>query len=126
MRVLLFSSDLMISSRVEGAAVRANLTAKTVSTISALAAECGREAAAMIFVDLSTAANEVAAIMRMVRSAGVDRPAIVAFGPHVHEAKLAAARAAGCDQVLSRGQFFAQLDAILGRAANAQEGAAGD
>ena len=38
---------------------------------------------------------------------------VVAFGPHVHEERLAAAREAGCDVVVSRGKFFAELDAIL-------------
>jgi hypothetical protein len=38
---------------------------------------------------------------------------VVAFGPHVHEERLAAARNAGCDEVVSRGEFFARLDAIV-------------
>jgi hypothetical protein len=33
----------------------------------------------------------------------------------VHEGLLAAAQGAGCDEVLSRGQFFAQLDGIVRR-----------
>jgi hypothetical protein len=40
---------------------------------------------------------------------------VIAFGPHVHEDRLAAARAAGCDSVLSRGQFFSQAENVLGR-----------
>jgi DNA-binding NarL/FixJ family response regulator len=39
--------------------------------------------------------------------------AILAFGPHVHEARLAAAAAAGCHSVISRGQFRAQMEQIL-------------
>jgi hypothetical protein len=42
-------------------------------------------------------------------------PTIIAFGPHVHEALLDAATQAGCDEVFSRGQFFAQLDEIISR-----------
>jgi len=38
---------------------------------------------------------------------------VIAFGPHVHEKRLEAARRAGCDVVVSRGQFFAQLNTIL-------------
>lgn len=37
----------------------------------------------------------------------------VAFGPHVQEARLQAAAAAGCDPVLSRGQLNARLDLFL-------------
>jgi hypothetical protein len=36
----------------------------------------------------------------------------------VHEEKLAAARAAGCHQVMSRGKFFSDVDAIVAGAAN--------
>ncbi len=56
---------------------------------------------------------KVEAIVDCVRKGRETAPAIIAFGPHVHENLLAAARAAGCDDVLSRGQFFGQLDAIL-------------
>jgi hypothetical protein len=37
----------------------------------------------------------------------------VAFGPHVHEAKLAAAKDAGFQQVLPRSKFSAGLVEIL-------------
>jgi hypothetical protein len=39
-------------------------------------------------------------------------PRVVAFGPHVHVDKLAAARAAGCE-VMSRGQFLTQIGDVL-------------
>ncbi len=38
---------------------------------------------------------------------------IVAFGPHVHESRLAAATQAGCSPVLSRGQLTARLSDYL-------------
>lgn len=37
----------------------------------------------------------------------------IAFGPHVQAQRLQAAQAAGCEQVLSRGQFDSQLDRLL-------------
>jgi hypothetical protein len=39
--------------------------------------------------------------------------AILAYGPHVHEDRLAAARAAGCDAVVSRGQLDREADSLL-------------
>jgi hypothetical protein len=38
---------------------------------------------------------------------------LIAFGPHVHEEKLAAARTAGFDLVISRGKFFSDVEAII-------------
>ncbi len=38
----------------------------------------------------------------------------VGFGSHVDEELLAAARAAGCDEVLPRSRFFARLPDLLG------------
>lgn len=37
---------------------------------------------------------------------------LVAFGPHVHANRLAAAQEAGFDLVLSRGQFSSQIGAL--------------
>jgi hypothetical protein len=51
--------------------------------------------------------------MEQLLALGDGRPQVVAFGPHVHETLLVAAEAAGCDLVLSRGQFFSRLDEIV-------------
>mgnify|MGYP000141423721 CR=1 FL=1 len=51
------------------------------------------------------------------RLRGLDTPpgAIVAFGPHVHRAKLQAAQEAGCEEVFSRGQFHRLANEILAK-----------
>jgi CheY-like chemotaxis protein len=41
------------------------------------------------------------------------RPKVIAFGPHVHKERLESARAAGCDQVLSRGQIAASIREVV-------------
>jgi CheY-like chemotaxis protein len=77
---------------------------------------CSGETPSLLIIDLSTPALDVAALMQQLRATGNAVPRTVAFGPHVHEERLAAAREAGCDQVLSRGEFFARLDSIVGGA----------
>jgi hypothetical protein len=68
----------------------------------------------LVVLDLSIPEVDVSALVSTVRK-HADAAKVVAFGPHVHADKLDAARLAGCDEVVSRGQFFAQLDAILQR-----------
>lgn len=65
-----------------------------------------------LFIDLETPDLDLPAIVSRAREAR-DDCLIVAYGPHVHEARLQAARDAGCDQVLSRGQFDRELPALL-------------
>ena len=115
MTVVLLSSDLMVVSRVEGAAARLGTTVRITSTPSQ-AVDCGNaDEAKVLIVDLSSPSLDIAALVNQLKSKQSAATRVVAFGPHVHEQRLAAARDAGCDQVVSRGQFFAQLDTILGQ-----------
>jgi CheY-like chemotaxis protein len=125
LNIALLTSDLMVTSRVEGAAQRVGVSLKSVATLEALVSQVAGSAVRLVIVDLSTPSLDVAALVGRVKSLGEASPAIVAFGPHVHESLLAAARDAGCDEVVSRGQFFAQLDAILQRAISARDASAG-
>lgn len=43
---------------------------------------------------------------------------VVAFGPHVQTDRLSGAAAAGCDQVLTRGQLNSQIDRLMSRWSN--------
>ena len=88
------------------------LTAVNVEALTAQL-EAGAPDAAIVLLDLNTPGlNPGELVSRLKMSANPPR-AIVAFGPHVQEAKLAAAKAAGCDLVLSRGQFDAQFNSII-------------
>jgi DNA-binding NarL/FixJ family response regulator len=101
----------MFSSRLIGAAralsVPLQLVAAPGELPDKLAADCR-----LVLVDLSLAGLDLLAAIEAVRERA---PAarIVAFGAHVDEAALAAARQAGCDEVLSRGQFHKQYAELL-------------
>jgi DNA-binding NarL/FixJ family response regulator len=125
LNVVLFSSDLMVQSRVAGAAQRMGAALTQVGTTGELRSATESGQAAVVIVDLSMPSVMPNTIVEACDSSRGGRPTIVAFGPHVHESLLAAARAAGCDQVISRGQFFAQLEAILRGATADQSGEAG-
>jgi CheY-like chemotaxis protein len=112
MSLLLISRDLATASRVEGAALRQRQSLRTVAGSEQAVAICGEGGVTLAIVDLTTASLDVAALVRELR-ANSPSTRIVAFGPHVHEAVLEAARLAGCDEVVTRGQFFAQLDSVV-------------
>jgi len=113
MDVVLLSSDLVVASRVEGAAARVRASLQPAATIDRAVELCEQSRVQLIIVDLSAPALKPKELLERLDSLADNRPVVVAFGPHVHEALLSAAREAGCDEVMSRGQFLGQLEAIL-------------
>ena len=98
-RIVAYVPDLMDRSKVAAAAPHATF----VRTPAELA-----EAAAgvdLVVVDLSRTGALEALSELSVRTIG--------FGSHVDRDLLAAATAAGCDQVLPRSKFFADLSELL-------------
>jgi CheY-like chemotaxis protein len=113
MTIVLLSSDLTVLSRVEGAATRLGQTVRSASS-EALAVElCKGDDARTLVIDLSMQSVDLASLVNQLKANEGSSTRVVAFGPHVHEQRLAAAREAGCDLVVSRGQFLSQLETIL-------------
>ena len=113
MDVLLITSDLATSSTVSGAAVRLGVACETAWSVDAALRQAEAHAPRLVVLDLSVPSLDPAKLVALFRDLPAPPRRIVAFGPHVHEALLAAARDSGCDQVVSRGRFHADLDAIL-------------
>lgn len=109
MNALLITTDLMASSSAEGAARKAGVALRVVGADRAAATADSETVLAAI--DLGGPV-EIDALVSAVRAAA-PKARVIAYGPHVQEERLAAARAAGCDAVLARGAFFKQLDALL-------------
>lgn len=113
MAVVLLSGDLMGASRIEGAARLAGVPYRMVGTVDAVFAACAAMPVSIVAIDLATAGIDVATLVEVLKQQPERVPTVIAYGPHVHEAALEAAKAAGCDQVVSRGQFMSQVDAIF-------------
>jgi CheY-like chemotaxis protein len=112
MTVVLLSGDLLTISRVQGAAEQCGAGCRVI-TSAEQAIEClDDEQDTLVVVDLAMPAIRIGPLVSLLKSR-TPAAKIVAFGPHVHEARLEEARRAGCDEVVSRGQFFAQLESIL-------------
>ena len=126
MPIVLLTNDLMVASRIEGAAARAGVPFQSAANADDALSRGAANGATLFLVDLSTAPMDITSIVGRAHSMTVPPPTIIGFGPHVHKERLAAARAAGCDEVLSRGQFFADLEAIVSRdSSGAGQGTAG-
>jgi DNA-binding response OmpR family regulator len=113
MAIVLLSSDLAVLSRVEGAARRAGEIVRQAGGGPQAAEICENEDVRLVVVDLSTPGIDLVTIVPRLHKETSASRCIIAFGPHVHEQRLAEARDAGCDLVVTRGQFFSQLDSLL-------------
>lgn len=111
MSVIFLSSDLMFASRLLGAGqvldVRVSVAARPAALAEKLTGDCK-----LVLIDLSLDGLDLPAAVAAVRAAAA-QARIVAFGAHVNEAALAAAEAAACDVVLTRGQFHKQYAELL-------------
>jgi DNA-binding NarL/FixJ family response regulator len=111
--VLLISSDLACASSVAGAASRTGMTLRTAMGVSAIDAKLAEQAPALVLLDLSMAGVAPAELVPKLRASLSPDARVLAFGSHVHTRLLAAAREAGCDLVVSRGELFARIDGYL-------------
>jgi len=111
--VVLVSDDLMLRSQVAGHALRLGMAPPTQTTVGALASCLDDVQPRLLILDLAAGGMDVAETTDLARRTTGTKLRIVAFAPHVHQQRLQQASDAGCDVVLSRGQFVRQLDELL-------------
>lgn len=115
MRVLYVTSDLFFSSRVSSLARDCGVA---VDVVAPVMAESRIDSdVSLAILDLTQRSLDVVSLVQAIREKA-DAAKIIAYGPHVDEARLAAARDAGCDEVLPRSQFDQQILQILQRLAD--------
>jgi hypothetical protein len=107
---LLVTTDLMATSAADGAARQAGVELRTVSPVAAV--EAAGEATRLVALDLTSKVANLAGWAASIRGVAPNAT-LLAYGPHVHEARLAAAQEAGFDVVVSRGQFHRQMAELL-------------
>ncbi|MEM9186997.1 MAG: hypothetical protein AAGB00_10925 [Planctomycetota bacterium] len=121
-RVILVSVDLLASSQLHGVTQAAGLELDVLGPAGLLASAEAAPPALVIF-DLTTPLDDLPGTVAALKSL-TPPPAVVAFGPHVQGARLEAAADAGCDAVLTRGQFHRSSAEVLARYASAEGGGA--
>lgn len=110
--IVFLTNDLMFSSRVTGAGQRLGMPVTVVPSAERAMAVCNQDQVRLVLVDLTLPALDMGPLVAELKATH-SAPKILAYGPHVHKNQLTAAQQAGCDRVLTRGQFNAQMDALL-------------
>ena len=115
MNIWLLSTDYFFSSQLQGDLQRLGVVLHQVATSDLLLEKVkANDAESFVLIDLTLPELSFEIVSQLKT---IDRPpkAIIAYGPHVAEGKLAAAKAAGCDQVLTRGQAHREMPTVLGK-----------
>ena len=115
MKIFAMTTDLMFGSQMSAAAAQSGSELQTFANVEMLLQSLRSETTtSWVVLDLTcpSAQKEMAELVQQIRAASASTR-VLAFGPHVHESALQAAQSAGCDLVLSRGQFHRQMDEIF-------------
>ena len=112
--VLALVDNLFFQAKMTETARRLGVALQTVSSGDALVAAAAAQAHRLVLVDLNARQGAIEAVEKL-RAAGHAQP-IVGFLSHVQIELAEKARAAGCQEVLPRSKFSANLAEILQRA----------
>ncbi len=118
LKVLLVSPDLMATSRLAGLCREAGATLETLRSLTDSPHGGPHD---VVLLDLQSLPEDPAVVVTRARMAvdaqanGGSRATIVAFGPHVARERLALARGAGADDVVSRGELLGGFAGLLKR-----------
>lgn len=118
MQAQLITKDLLYSSQLTAIAGRNGWSVTVIDPARAVAGE--DQTTDLWIVDLSALSDD-GQWQRVFDQLARGTSPILAFGPHVHQARLEAAKKAGCRWVMTRGQlhreadrFFQQWDQQMG------------
>ena len=112
-RVLAAIPDLFFWSKVSGVASQLGAQAR-LTTSKASLLEAANAGADLVIVDLEAdALDPLEAIREILSSRAPTGPRLVAFAGHTKESLLEKARAAGCDEVLTKGALASALPRLL-------------
>lgn len=110
--LLVVSPDFIQATEIEDTAKLHGLTARTCSSSGDALAVLEQATARRVILDLQMPEFDPVVFMGGIQKLD-PQPEVIAFGPHVRPELLAAARTAGIERVLTRGQFFMNLVAVL-------------
>ncbi len=110
MKILAAIHDLMFSSKVNAAAGGRPITWMKRGT--KVVDEVARERPDVLLIDLASPQLDAVNAIREIKKAAAS-VTVIGYVDHTREDVIAAARAAGCDQVMSKGEFARRLPELL-------------
>jgi CheY-like chemotaxis protein len=113
MSCLLVCDDFFFANKITGTAQALGIAVKEVASLDAAKRQATADGVRLIIVDLNAPGIDVAELIAALPEQ--NRPAVIAFDSHVNTERLQSARDAGCNQVLPRSRFTAELPEILRR-----------
>lgn len=112
---LLLTRDLIFTSKVTGTARALGRSVMTAGNVALATSMIEQWRPRVVFLDLAAGELTGPAAILAYRRIAPEGTAFVAFGSHVDMVALDAARGAGCDEVMPRSRFSAELPAIVDR-----------
>lgn len=109
--IVLLTPDLFFSARIRSVAEASGIAVRVALSPAQAMEACSAPDVTGLLVDLETSGLSIAALLGELPAPR--RLRVAAYGPHVHQPRLDAARQAGCELVLSRGQLDRDLGAVL-------------
>jgi CheY-like chemotaxis protein len=110
---VVLSDDLIFFSRITEAARACGLAVTRGRTPAEFLALVGQHTPGGVILDLHNPDLDLANLLTELRAACPTMPPVIAYGSHVQAEVLRQAREAGCDRVMPRSQFVAELDASI-------------
>ena len=111
--VVAWPADILFGARIRGAAEATGTLVRLVRDGEELVVAARESAPRLVVVDLDARGEPVAAIARLTADPATAGVPVLAYASHVREDVMAAARAAGAERVVARGQFARDLPALL-------------
>lgn len=107
-------NDIFFQAKMTETAKQTGAVLKIVSSGEALLREAAASPAATLLIDLNSREKPLETLAQLNEiPGGSTRRRVIAFLSHVQTELAAAARAAGCDEVMPRSQFTQELPRIL-------------
>lgn len=110
-QIVILCADLMFQSQITGAARLNGFSFTCVLSLAQALGELTNELPQLLIIDLNQPEIDWELLTRTMQQ--FPQLTSIAYGPHVDTEILQQARDAGCDQVLPRSQFSANLPRLL-------------
>ena len=115
-KVLVIATNLFFLPRIQNIAAPSGCNTRQVMTIDRLKEEMADGETVLVLVDLEANPDFWGEAVGRVLASGPSRPQVVGYGGHTNTAMLQKAEEAGCDLVLTKGQFSRDLSKLIAEA----------